>query len=64
MALWLVGGSDKTIKIWDLKTGNCIKTLRCHTSWVRSLAVLSDGALASGNNDSTINLWNTNWKLC
>jgi len=57
------GSSDKTIKIWNIKTGECIKTLEGINNRVRSLAVLHDGTLASGSDDETIKLWNTNWRL-
>ena len=32
----IVSGSyDQSIRVWDIQTGECIKTFsRCHTSWV------------------------------
>jgi F-box and WD-40 domain protein 1/11 len=32
----IVSGSyDQSIRVWDIHTGDCIKTFtRCHTSWV------------------------------
>jgi WD40 repeat protein/uncharacterized caspase-like protein len=48
---WLASGSkDNTIKIWDLNTGNVLRTLYGHTSDINSLAVSPDGTiLASGS---------------
>jgi WD40 repeat protein len=49
---------DGTIKLWDIKTGSCQRTLEGHSSGVKALSFSSDGSsLASGSNDSTIKLW-------
>jgi WD40 repeat protein len=50
---WLAsGGKDDVIKIWDLATGNVLRTLYGHTSNVNALAVSPDGKLlASGSGD-------------
>jgi WD40 repeat protein len=50
---WLAsGGKDNVIKIWDLATGNVMRTLYGHTSNVNALAVSADGELlASGSGD-------------
>jgi WD40 repeat protein len=53
----LSSGSWKLIKIWNLISGECIKTLKGHTDWVKTLAVLSDNKLASGSDDKTIKIW-------
>ena len=54
----LANGSDnKTIIIWDIKSGNKLTTLIGHTDWVWSLVVLPNGLLASGSYDSTIKRW-------
>lgn len=53
------GSSDKTIKLWNLKTGAEICTLSGHSHPVRSVAISQDGEmLASGSSDKTIKLWN------
>jgi WD40 repeat protein len=50
---------DKTVKIWDVRSGNLIKTLVGHISGVRSVQFSHDGKLlASGGNDATIKIWN------
>jgi serine/threonine protein kinase len=51
---------DKTIKLWDVKTGQEIYTLKGHKDGVRSIAFSPDGTmLASGGSstDKTIKLW-------
>ena len=52
------GASDKTIKIWDIATGEEIQTFEGHGGWVNSVAFSNDSKLvASGSNDGTIKIW-------
>ena len=52
------GSGDDTIKLWDARSGEILRTLEGHTSGVRSVAFAPDGiTLASGSRDSTIELW-------
>jgi WD40 repeat protein len=55
----LISGSrDKTIKIWQLETGELIHTLAGHRDGVYTIALSPDGQiLASGSVDKTIKLW-------
>src|SRR5688572_3133218 len=58
---WLAsGGKDNVIKLWDLATGNILRTLYGHTSNVNTLAVSPDGKLlasGSGNVNDKRDLW-------
>jgi WD40 repeat protein len=56
---WAASGSDdKTVKIWDLETGECRTTLEGHTNYVMSVAITPDGTrVLSGANDDTIRVW-------
>jgi WD40 repeat protein len=57
---WLASGSwDKTVKIWDVETGQEVQTLAGgHDHSIYTVAFDSRGRwLASGNEDGTINLW-------
>ncbi|WP_431659214.1 WD40 repeat domain-containing protein [Pantanalinema rosaneae] len=52
------GSEDRTIKLWDIKTGSCLQTLTGHQEWVKSVAFSPDGQmLASGSFDHTLKLW-------
>ena len=53
------GSDDRTIKIWNLKTGKCEKTLHGHTGKVSCLAIDKvNNLLFSGSMDRTIKVWN------
>lgn len=54
---------DATIKIWNVETGECLKTLTGHSKGVRSLAFDSQ-KLITGGLDSTIKVWNYHTGQC
>jgi WD40 repeat protein len=58
------GSWDKTIKIWNPSTGDCLRTLAGHAYHVYSLAFLPNGTLASGSQDYTIKIWNPSTGDC
>lgn len=54
---------DKSIKLWDAKTGKFLSTLRGHVQAVYMVAFSADSRLmVSGSADSTLKLWNLNTK--
>ena len=52
------GSYDKTLRLWDLESGELLRTLEDHTDHVQAVAVTPDGARAvSGSMDKTLKLW-------
>jgi WD40 repeat protein len=52
------GSGENTIKIWDGKSLELLKTLEGHSSWVYSVSWNHDGSqIVSGSGDSTIKIW-------
>ncbi|BGO89457.1 hypothetical protein NBRC10512v2_001415 [Rhodotorula toruloides] len=52
------GSRDKTIKIWDAVSGQCLKTLVGHDNWIRALVFHPSGKfLLSASDDKTIRTW-------
>jgi WD40 repeat protein len=50
--------SDKTVKLWDVKTGQLRTTLTGHAGGVTCVGFSPDGkTLASGGNDTEVKLW-------
>ena len=55
----LVSGSDDaTIKQWNIKTGECLRTLEGHTNDVSCLWPMMDGRVMSGSTDKSARIWN------
>ncbi len=63
--VWSTGSEDKLVKLWDVETEKCLKTIDGHTEQVRSVAFSPDGKiLASGSNDKMVKLWDVDTGKC
>jgi WD40 repeat protein len=49
---------DRTVRVWDLRTGRVVHVLEGHEQYVESVAVTRDGTRAvSGSVDGTVRVW-------
>jgi WD40 repeat protein len=56
---------DRTIRLWDGKTGSPLRTLRGHPSGIYAVALSRDGRrILSGSDDGTIRLWDVATGRC
>ena len=54
------GSDDRTVKVWDLNSGQEQRTLSEHGGGVRTLALTGDGRVVFGSYDGTVRLWDLN----
>lgn len=55
------GSDDNTVKIWNLRQKQVIRTLKADSGWVYTVAISPDGQSAiAGYQNKTIKLWNLN----
>ena len=59
------GSEDQTLRVWDLETGTCLRTLKGHTAGVRSVSVTPEGRrMVSGSRDRTVRVWDLETGAC
>ncbi|MBO0792395.1 MAG: NACHT domain-containing protein, partial [Ktedonobacteraceae bacterium] len=56
--LLVSGSDDQTVRVWDLASGACLRTITTHSNRVRATALNHHNTLlASGSDDQTIHIW-------
>ena len=52
------GSRDNTVRIWDVESGDCIKTLKGHTRGVHGVSFSPNNQyVVSGSGDDTVRIW-------
>ncbi|KAI9475784.1 MAG: quinon protein alcohol dehydrogenase-like superfamily [Benjaminiella poitrasii] len=59
----ITGSYDKTAIVWDLETGEVLRTLRGHARCIRTLQA-DDTKLVTGSMDNTLRIWNHHTGQC
>ncbi|WP_348225580.1 WD40 repeat domain-containing protein [Trichocoleus sp. AS-A1] len=61
----LASSSDRTVRLWDVSSGECLQTLQVSTNWVWSVAFNPEAkTLATGSGDRTVQLWDVSSGEC
>ena len=67
----LTGADDKTVRLWDLETGRCLRVFKGHTGDVRSIVWSTDQRHALSGGDGadpmdypTVRLWDVDMERC
>lgn len=55
--LIVTGGADKSVRVWESNTGKNLRTLEGHQQAVTTVAITTDGKVASGSLDKTVKIW-------
>lgn len=58
------GGCDRDVRVWNLKTGECLQILRGHSSTVRCLQMANATTAISGSRDNTLRVWDISKGTC
>ncbi|KAF9172417.1 hypothetical protein BGX20_005712 [Mortierella sp. AD010] len=59
----ITGSYDNTAKVWDIETGECLRTLKGHALCVRALH-FDEAKLITGSMDRTLKIWNYHTGQC
>ena len=59
------GSVDKTLRVWDSESGECLRTLEGHRSTIASVSVTADGLRAvSASQDRMLRVWDVESGAC
>ena len=53
----ITGSEDRTMRMWDVRSGECIQILQGHTGFVYCVHLHSSGYLLTGSSDQTVRTW-------
>lgn len=61
----ITGDNNKTLKIWDIKSGECLKTLQGHNKTISYVLISSNGEyIISADVSNIIKIWNNKSNEC
>ena len=64
-ASWCRAPGDHTLKLWEVRSGKCLRTLEGHSGAVWACGFSPDGRLlVSGSDDHTLKLWEVRSGKC
>ncbi len=61
----LSASNDNTVRVWDVNTGICLRSLGGHAGGVTAVAIAPDGKhVLSASNESTVRVWDAGTGIC
>lgn len=61
LSIWgdilISGGCDRDVRVWNLRTGECLHRLVGHSSTVRCIEMVNATTAISGSRDGTLRIW-------
>lgn len=62
---YIAAAGEKKIKIWEIKSRDCVQNLKGHTAFINEIAYSPCGNfLASASNDNSIKIWDVKSGIC
>jgi WD40 repeat protein len=59
------GGSDRSLRLWDLESGECLQTLQGHSAFVSGVAWHPSGKrIVTSSADGTLRVWDLDQERC
>lgn len=58
------GGCDRDIRVWNIKTGECLQILRGHQSTIRCIQMVDSKTVISGSRDTSVRVWDIEKGRC
>jgi WD40 repeat protein len=63
--VWALSWSeDKTLRLWDIQSGACLKVLAGHTNGIDGALAMIDGRVLSWSGDKTLRVWDVQSGTC
>ena len=62
--IFISGGNDSSVKLWEFRTGLCIQNFVGHSGPVSSVCVFDESTILSGSHDRTARMWDVDTGAC
>ncbi len=53
----ILEASHTSIKLYDLDTGECLRTFEGHSDWILNIKLINENQIVSCSQDKTIEIW-------